>query len=117
MDNWDEACKDFVKVFPHDYKRALEAKKMKGKTDAENIPPIAENKMAEDIKNSEESPPASPPRKRERTDSSNQVRMNILYLSFYRQIENFFRLQDGYLFSFLSFEGKTLFFRRKRSVI
>ena len=75
MDNWDEACKDFVKVFPHDYKRALEAKKMKGKTDAENIPPIAENKMAEDIKNSEESPPASPPRKRERTDSSNQVRI------------------------------------------
>ena len=24
LENWDEACKNFVKVFPHDYKRVLE---------------------------------------------------------------------------------------------
>jgi glutamate synthase domain-containing protein 3 len=26
LENWDESCKHFVKVFPHDYKRALEDK-------------------------------------------------------------------------------------------
>ena len=34
LENWDESCKNFVKVFPHDYKRVLEERAARANEEA-----------------------------------------------------------------------------------
>ena len=73
-----EEYKHFTKVFPNDYKRALEANP--SKSNVEHLPPshseidskdkLEDSKDSKTLNDSEDSPPASPPRKRERTASS-----------------------------------------------